>query len=176
MITKLKHTPGIYLAGFMACGKTTIGRLLADQLGWHFADLDEEIEARQGVSIAQIFETRGEPEFRKIETEAMRTRVRQIENGRPTIVALGGGAFVEPGNFALIENNGVTIWLDCPFEIIERRVAMASHRPLAGDLNRLKELYESRLAAYGRADYRIAADSDDPSAAVEAILALPLFT
>ena len=55
MILKLKRTPGIYLVGFMASGKTTIGRLLAEELGWHFSDLDEQIEAQQETSIARIF-------------------------------------------------------------------------------------------------------------------------
>src|SRR5579864_3409075 len=59
MLLKLKRTPGIYLVGFMASGKTTIGRMLADELGWLFADMDEDIEAGQGVSIANIFDTRG---------------------------------------------------------------------------------------------------------------------
>src|SRR5205823_9160195 len=68
MILKLKRTPGIYLVGFMGSGKTTIGRLLAEELGWGFADLDEEIEKREGMSISQIFETRGEAGFRQAET------------------------------------------------------------------------------------------------------------
>ena len=131
MILKLKRTPGIYIAGFMASGKTTIGRSLADELGWHFADTDYDIEAKQGVTISEIFDTRGEEEFRRIETEAIRNRVRMVEKGRPTVVALGGGAFVQDGNFELIENNGVTVWLDCPFSLVEQRVRNAEHRPLA---------------------------------------------
>ena len=82
MILKLKRTPGIYLTGFMASGKTTIGRLLAEELGWHFCDLDEQIEAQQGTSIAQIFDTLGEQEFRRIESEAIRAHVRSVERGR----------------------------------------------------------------------------------------------
>jgi len=175
MKTKLKFTPGIYLAGFMGSGKTTIGRLLADRLGWRFVDLDEQIEAQERTSIAEIFESRGEPEFRRIETDAFRSRVREIGCGRPTVVALGGGTFVEPENFKLIEDNGVSIWLDCPFDLIERRVARAAHRPLARDAKRFEELYESRRSAYGRADYQITVMDDDPSVAVEAILNLPLF-
>jgi len=176
MILKLKRTPGIYLTGFMASGKTTIGRLLADELGWQFIDLDEEIEAQQGISIAQIFDTRGEQEFRRIETDAVRAHVRLIERGRPAVIALGGGAFVQPENFSLLENNGVTVWLDCPLETVCRRVAQVSHRPLARDPQRLEELYRERQAGYARADYRIPIESDDPSAAVAAILALPLFS
>jgi shikimate kinase len=176
MILKLKRTPGIYLTGFMASGKTTIGRLLAERLGWHFADLDEEIEAQQGTSIAEVFDTCGEPEFRRIETEAIRAHVRLIERGRATVVAMGGGAFVQPANFELVENQGITIWLDCPFEIVQRRVAAASHRPLARDMENLEALYSARHAAYARADFRIPIESDDPSVAVEAILHLPLFS
>jgi shikimate kinase len=176
MILKLKRTPGIYLAGFMAAGKSTIGRLLAERLGWQFADLDQEIEAQQGMSIAEIFDQRGEQEFRRIETEAIRAHVRSIERGRATVAALGGGAFVQPANFELVENHGITIWLDCPFETVRRRVAEASHRPLARDMQRLEELYQERQAAYARADYRIAIESDDPSVAVEAVLKLPLFS
>ena len=118
MILKLKNTPGIYLVGFMGSGKTTIGRLLAERLGWHFADLDDEIEAQQGSSIAEIFDLRGEEEFRRIETGVVRAQVRTIERGRPTVVALGGGTFAQQANFDLLENNGVSIWLDCPLETV----------------------------------------------------------
>jgi shikimate kinase len=172
MILKLKRTPGIYLAGFMGSGKTTIGQLLAERLGWRFVDLDEEIVAQEGASISSIFETRGEPEFRKIEKEAMRARVREIESGRPTVVALGGGTFAETGNFELIENNGVTIWLDCAFETAARRVTQTGHRPLASDSKRFEALYHTRLAAYRRADFRVESEGDDPDAAVRAILQL----
>lgn len=175
MILKLKRTPGIYLVGFMGSGKSTIGRLLADRMGWHFVDLDAEIEATQGTSIAEIFETRGEAEFRRIEREKMRALVRAIESGRPTVLALGGGAIVQPENYALVENNGITVWLDCPFETVRRRVEQASHRPLARDPASFAQLYETRRESYSRADYRIAIESDDPAVAVEAVLRLPLF-
>ncbi len=175
MILKLKRTPGIYLAGFMGSGKSTIGRLLAERLGWHFADLDAEIEAAASMSIFDIFETRGEAEFRRLERETMRERVRAIERGWPTVVALGGGAVVEPEAWALVENNGITIWLDCPWETVRRRVEPARHRPLARDLESLARIYEARRESYARADYRIAIESDDPAVAVEAVLGLPLF-
>ena len=175
MILKLKRTPGIYLVGFMGSGKTTIGRLLADQLGWHFVDLDARIEAAESMSIPEIFDTRGEAEFRRLEREKMREMVRAIECGRPTVLALGGGAIFQPENFALVENNGVTIWLDCPFETIRRRVGHASNRPLARDPESFARLYETRRESYARADYRIAIESDDPNVAVDAVLRLPLF-
>ena len=175
MILKLKRTPGIYLVGFMASGKTTIGRILAERLGWHFVDLDNEIEAQEESTIAEIFDERGEEEFRRIENAALGVHVRKIERGRPTVVALGGGAFVQQNNFDLLENHGVTVWLDCPLETVRQRVEQAAHRPLARDAQRLEELFHERQAGYGRADYRIAIESDDPLAAVEAVLKLPLF-
>jgi len=175
MILKLKSTPGIYLVGFMGSGKSTIGRLLAERIGWHFVDLDAEIEAAERMSILEIFETRGEAEFRRVEREKMREKVRGIECGRPTVLALGGGAIVQPENYALVENNGVTIWLDCPFETVRRRVEPAAHRPLARDPVSFAQLYETRRESYARADYRIPIESDDPAVALEAMLRLPLF-
>src|SRR3984885_5965473 len=93
MILMLKRTPGIFLVGFMGSGKSTVGRALADELGWGFADLDEEIEKREGMPIVRIFDTRGEAEFRRAETAALRERVRAVERGRPCVIALGGGTF-----------------------------------------------------------------------------------
>src|SRR5579884_1143933 len=116
MTLKLKRTPGLYLVGFMASGKTTVGRALADELGWPFSDLDLEVEKKAGTSIAQIFEQMGEEMFRRLETDALRARVRQIEAGHPCVVALGGGAFVQPSNWDLVANNGVTVWLDCSMD------------------------------------------------------------
>src|SRR6185369_15725528 len=71
MDLRLKRTPGLYLVGFMGCGKSTVGRLVADALGWRFVDVDDDIEAREGCPISDIFETRGEREFRRIESEAI---------------------------------------------------------------------------------------------------------
>jgi shikimate kinase len=175
MILKLKRTPGLYLVGFMASGKTTIGRNLADELGWGFADIDEDVESREGTTISQIFESRGESEFRNLETAAIAERVRAVERGRPIVIVLGGGAFVQQTNFELLENNGVTVWLDCPLSIIRERVSRSGHRPLARDPVELEKLYEARRPAYSRADYRIEIKGDDPAVAVTDILHLPIF-
>ncbi len=175
MILKLKRTPGIYLVGFMASGKTTIGRLLAHELGWSFADADEDIEAQQGSSIEEIFDTRGETAFRKIEQEVIRQRVGEVARGTPMVLALGGGAFAQGANHALLQENGVTIWLDCPYPKVCSRVEGTTHRPLARDPAQFKQLYEDRRAAYRKADHRIEIISDDPAEAVKAILKLPIF-
>ncbi|HKE28433.1 MAG TPA: shikimate kinase [Bryobacteraceae bacterium] len=173
MNLKLKLTPGLYLLGFMASGKSTIGRQLADRLGWSFFDTDHEIESSEKTTIAQIFETRGEPEFRRIETEILREHVRWIERGRPAVVALGGGAFSTPENRDLLNGHGVTIWLNCPFAIVQRRVAQASHRPLARDPEKFAALYAARLGSYRLADIQVPIESDDPTPVVETILAHP---
>lgn len=172
MDNKLKRSPGVYLTGFMGSGKTTIARALADRLGWDFIDLDTEIETNEKATIAQLFESRGESEFRRIESEMIRSVMRRVERGVPAVVALGGGAFVQPGNAELLENHGVSIWLDCPIETIEQRISELDSRPLARDPAAFRKLYEDRRAAYGRADFRVDANCD-PERTVEVILGLP---
>lgn len=175
MILKLARTPGIYLVGFMGSGKTTIARLLAAQLGWTFADTDEDIEAEQQTTIAAIFEKRGEEEFRRMEADVIARRVRLVECGQPHVVALGGGAFAQENNIRLLANNGITVWLDCPLEVALARVANHAHRPLARDREQFSTLYAARRAAYARADFRVETAAEDPAAAVAVILQLPIF-
>ena len=176
MILKLKRTPGIYLVGFMGCGKSTVGRALADELGWSFFDLDDEIESGAGSTIGEIFDKHGEPVFRTIEASTLAKRVRAIQYGHPQVVSLGGGALMRDENFELISNNGVTIWLDAPFEVIEKRVAAESHRPLARDPEKLRELFEVRFPRYALADFRVDAPDEEAAATVRRILDLPLFS
>jgi shikimate kinase len=176
VITKLKQTPGLYLMGFMGSGKTTVGRLLAERLGWSFVDIDEDIEASERRSITEIFDALGEPAFRQIESEMIRQRVRAVACGRPTVVALGGGAAAQSDNVELIENHGVTIWLACRFDTVVRRVGQDATRPLSRDLKRFEELFHARQSAYQRANFRVETEIDDPLAAVDAILNLPLFS
>ncbi|MCC6393617.1 MAG: shikimate kinase [Bryobacterales bacterium] len=172
MNPRLKRTPGLFLVGFMGSGKTTIGRLLAEELGWTFADLDDDIEAREQAAISRIFEERGEAEFRRIESECLEARVEQIRASRPLVVSLGGGAYVQAANRELVAASGVAIWLDCPFERIERRVEGFTHRPLARDAEGFRKLFAARQAAYALADHRVAITGDDPMETVREILKL----
>jgi shikimate kinase len=175
MILKLKQTPGIYIVGFMGSGKSTIGELLAKRIGWPFADLDRDIEAQESSTIPHLFETLGEPGFRRIESEALAKRVSKVKTGRPVVLALGGGAYVSPANAQLMDSSGVSIWLDTPFETIRERVSRANHRPLAVDPVFFRELFLIRREAYAKAAYTIHVTSDDPSDTLNRVLELPIF-
>jgi shikimate kinase len=175
MILKLKRTPGIYLVGFMGCGKSTVGRHISKHLGWRFADLDEDIEGREQMSIPEIFDKKGETEFRRIEAEMLNRRVHEIAKGVPWVLALGGGCFAQADNQELIQNHGVAIWLDCPLEMVRSRIAHSTHRPLARNPEALDRLYSERRSAYEKADYRIEIGEGGSPAAAEEILALAIF-
>ncbi len=174
MNLRLKRTPGLYVVGYMAAGKSTIGRHLAGQLGWSFFDIDEEIERAEQATISSIFDSRGEAEFRRIEAQMISQHVRWVERGRPAVLALGGGAFAQPANRDRLLSNGMAIWLDCPLEVVKHRVAQASHRPLARDPEKFAELYQARREDYALADLHIPIGSDDPDVAVKTILDHPL--
>jgi shikimate kinase len=174
------HSPRrrlICLAGFMGCGKTTVGRLLAAQLAWRFVDLDERIEQSAGASISDIFERQGEPAFRGIEREQLAHALGEVsELDAPTVLALGGGSFAQAENVALVREfaagpGAVTIWLDCPVEELLARCATMTNRPLFRNEIGFRELYATRLPFYQQADYRVASDVD-PRRVVERILAL----
>lgn len=176
MTLKLKRTPGLYLVGFMCSGKTTVGRAVAEELGWTFADLDEEIEREQGVTVAAIFREHGEHAFRELESMHLRRRIASIEAGNPCVLALGGGAFVQPPNWDIIENNGVTVWLQCGLEVVQQRLcATDPTRPLAKDRDRMQRLFYERQPFYERADFRVDAGFDRPEEVVRQILGLPIF-
>ena len=169
----LKRTPGVFLVGFMGSGKSTIGRALARELGWPFVDLDDDIEASALAPITRIFAEQGEAEFRRLESTALRARLEQVRSGRPLVVALGGGAFAQPGNRELLRGNGISLWLDCPLDAIERRIAGQTHRPLARDPQAFRELFEIRRNAYAQADYTVPVADDDPQVTVRRILEIP---
>lgn len=175
MHLKLKGSPLIALVGFMGCGKSTVGRLLGERLGWQFVDLDDEIERRTGRAIPEIFEQEGETQFRQLEHEAFVEQQRLARQGRARVVAMGGGAFAESRNREQLEISGLSIWLDCPVDELWQRVSKESHRPLARRREDFDRLYRERLPYYRLADFSIAAASETPFDIVEAILKLPLF-
>jgi shikimate kinase len=166
----------VCLAGFMGSGKTTVGVLLARQLGWRFEDLDARIEQSASLSISAIFERRGEAAFREIEREQFENSLgRAAESGEPVVLALGGGTYAQPRIVERLRDSGaVVIWLDCPVNLLLARCATMNNRPLFRDEASFRTLLAARLPFYQQADYRVDGD-DDPARVVERILALPPF-
>ncbi len=148
----------VFLVGFMGAGKTSVGRALALQLGWRFVDLDHRIEARMERSIAEIFRESGETEFRRVETLALRELLHELRHGEAAVIALGGGAFVQPENSALLREFGArVVFLDAPFDELRRRCEhLGTTRPLFADENQFRQLYEARRSGYMRAGWRVA--------------------
>lgn len=158
----------VCLAGFMGSGKTTIGTRLARHLGWRFVDLDERIEEAAGISIPEFFERHGEPAFRLLEADQLRTALgRAVEFHESTILALGGGTYAQPGAPEFLRNAGVpVIWLDTPLEVLLSRCMTMTGRPLFRDEASFRALYAQRLPSYQLADFRV--DSSGDAAAVVA--------
>ncbi|MDE3134938.1 MAG: shikimate kinase [Acidobacteriota bacterium] len=161
----------IALTGFMGCGKTTVGRLLAERLGWRFVDLDTRIVERAEAPIVDIFRLHGEPAFRRIEGEVLERAIGEtVEGGRSTVLALGGGTLTRPENLSRLRQAGaLLLWLDCPVEELLQRCAGVSDRPLFRDETGFRLLYSERFPIYLQAGIRIEATAD-PAQIVDRIL------
>jgi shikimate kinase len=141
----------IYLVGFMAAGKTTLARALARRLDWQPVDIDDLIEKREHMTVADIFARHGEPHFRAVERAVL---IDQLPP-RHLVVATGGGTFVDPANRAAINGDGVSIWLDVPLDRVIARLPVDGRRPLAADRAEFESLYHQRRAAYQQAHRRL---------------------
>ena len=135
----------IFLCGFMGCGKSTIGRLLAKKLGRNFIDLDDHIEKTQGKSISEIFQSDGEEFFRRLETDSLKTLGKS-----GAVIATGGGALLSEQNARIAAENGVTVFIDVPFDIFYQRIKNDKSRPIAFNSTKeqLKERYDARRPLY----------------------------
>jgi shikimate kinase len=163
--------PLLVLLGFMGAGKSTIGWMLAAKLGCPFIDLDAVITQNHG-PIPELFESHGESGFRAIEHDQLDRLLPTL--ARPAVLALGGGAFLQPANRELLElHSATTIFLDAPFELIRTRVSGSGHqRPLARDPDQLHRLYEQRRPAYLLAQHTLAITGNDPSGLLSELLQL----
>lgn len=144
----------VFLVGFMGAGKTSVGEALAGQLGWRFIDLDQRIEAQAGKRIADIFRDLGEGEFRRAEKDELQCVIAELDGGG-VVVALGGGAFVQPENAGLLAACAAwCVFLDAPVEELwQRAQAAQGERPLALSENHFRQLYAARRPRYMEADY-----------------------
>ncbi len=160
------RTDKIYFVGFMSCGTTTVARALAQRLGWRVEDVDERIESLERMTVAEIFAARGEPYFRVVEKAVLRT----LLPPRHVVVATGGGTFVDADNRAAINHDGVSIWLDVPFDEIVARLPADGRRPLAANRVEMEALYAMRRAAYQQAHLHVAAGHVPIEEVVERVL------
>lgn len=156
----------IYLVGFMAAGKTTVARALAARLGWRAEDIDELIEVRERLAIADIFARHGEPYFREMEREILKLLLPL----RYAVVATGGGTFIDADTRAAINLDGLSVWLDVPFERLLTRLPADGRRPLAAERAQMERLFTARQAAYAQAHLRIEAGAAPAEELAEQIL------
>ena len=146
------HT--LALCGFMGCGKTTVGKEAARQLGWRFLDLDDFINEREGMTISEIFSKYGESGFRQRENRALQ----EILSTEDAVLALGGGTVLFQNNIAVLHRSGARIvLLDAPLPVLQRRLRRDTQRPLLQRPDR--ETFINQLFAQRMPLYRAASDA-----------------
>jgi len=148
----------IVLVGFMGAGKSTVGPLLAEHLGWRFVDIDPRIEAAAGLSVAELFAERGEDFFRGEE----RRVAQELAAEEGLVVATGGGAFANALTRAVLKRNAIVVWLQCDFETVLGRIPPDGSRPLAANRERMRSLFAERESSYRLADVIVDANAGDP--------------
>lgn len=144
----------IVLVGMMGAGKTTVGRRLANKLGRHFIDSDEEVEKAAGMSIEDIFKLHGEDDFRAGEVKVISRLLRD----EGIVLGTGGGAFINPDTRAHVKELGISVWIKADFDLLFARVQRRSNRPLLKTPNpreTLRKLMDQRYPIYAEADLTI---------------------
>lgn len=155
----------IILIGMPGCGKTQLGRMLANKLTLGFCDIDEYIEKDEEMSISEIFEKRGESAFREAETCALMKNM-----GRGRVISTGGGVVKNPVNILAMKKHGVVVFIDRPIENIMSDVDTASRPLLSEGRHRLLNLYAERIDIYKSAADVIINNDSDMETAVEKII------
>jgi shikimate kinase len=144
----------VVLVGMMGAGKSSVGRKLGGRLGLPFIDADTKIEEAAGMSIPDIFETRGEAEFRAGEARV----IARLLDGGPQVLATGGGAYMNAETRALIRDKGVSVWLKADFDVLMKRIKRRTDRPMlktADPAATLKHLMEVRYPVYAEANVTV---------------------
>ncbi|MBV9670871.1 MAG: shikimate kinase [Acidobacteriales bacterium] len=150
-----------YLTGFMASGKSTLGADSAALLSIPFVDLDNVVEERSGRTIPDLF-AEGEQAFRAIETAALQYVLSELDS--PTLIALGGGTWLQQENAALLPKQRV-VFLDAPFDLLSQRI-LTSNRPLGRDVQSLRQLYDLRLPIYRSAGHTLSIGASESRASL----------
>lgn len=159
----------IVLVGLMGVGKSTIGKRLASRLHLPFVDADDEIEQAAGMTIAEMFERYGEPQFR----DGERRVIARLIDGRPRVIATGGGAFMQADTRALILDQALAVWLDADIEVLVDRVRKRDHRPLLRGRDPakvLRDLAAVRNPVYALAPIRVISQQAPHDVTVQKIL------
>jgi len=153
-VSRLLNGRTIVMVGMMGAGKSSIGRRLANRLGMPFVDADTEIEQAANQSIPDIFEQYGEAYFR----DGERRVIQRLLDGKPKVLATGGGAFIQPETRAAIRASGISIWLKADRDLLLSRVKRRNNRPLLklGDpAEVLERLIAERYPIYAEAEIHV---------------------
>jgi shikimate kinase len=167
----------IFLTGFMGSGKSTIGPILANTIGYDFADVDKVIEERVGKKVKDIFQEDGERFFRSVEREIIEEMSRREHH----VISLGGGSVVDPANFTVVKNSGILVYLQSSPEHLLKRLQHKADRPVLSDSegqrlsvdqlhDRVLQLYADREPIYSQAHLTIHTDEKKVGLTVDEIV------
>jgi shikimate kinase len=167
----------LFLTGFMGTGKTTLGRVIANCLGWDFYDIDREIEKDSGRSVSTIVIEHGEKHFRELE----KTKLIELCNKKNAVISLGGGTLIDLSNRKLCKSHGLIIYLKAELPIIYQRLRKKTNRPLFRSemeeemsekeaMEKLTKLLEQRREGYEEADITIETDARDFGKSIDKIV------
>ena len=153
-VSDQRNISNLALVGFMGCGKSTVGRQVASELGFEFVDADTLIAERAGISITEIFSIEGEAAFRQLEREV----IAALADRKKLVIATGGGAIVDPNNLTSLKQHALVICLWANAETIHKRTKHQSHRPLlqkADPLLTIRQMLAEREPHYKQADVMV---------------------
>ena len=166
----MKSNKNLVLIGMMGSGKSTIGRLLGQKLNLRFFDIDFLIEKKANMKIAEIFEKKGEDEFRNLEKKI----TLKFLNKTKCIISLGGGAFINEIIKKKVKKKGIAIWLNWNSQTLINRIRKNKKRPIALSLsdNELKNLINNRSKIYSKANYKINCENMNKTEIIKKIIEL----